>query len=87
MKTFKTALHFWIAVVSMVSFAAGWVMLAHSPKPAQPQHPTVVNVAPLPTLPPIQFFDNSGRNDTNLNFVVPAPQATSNFSILRTGGS
>jgi hypothetical protein len=34
MKKFKIGLRIWILITSVVSFLAGWVMLAHSGKPA-----------------------------------------------------
>jgi len=58
MKPFKTTLHIWIVIASTLSFLIGWVMLAHAPKPVQPTQVSSVVITPLPTLPPIQFFNN-----------------------------
>ncbi len=91
MKTYKTILHLWITFVSLLSFLVGWVMLAHSRKPVQPSQNqnSVLNLAPLPTLPPIQAFGNSGSNGNGLGFVSPQVQQVQPQprSFLRTGGS
>jgi hypothetical protein len=90
MKAYKTFLHFWITIASLLSFLGGWVLLAHSKKPLQPiqsGQTAAVDIAPLPTLPPIQFFNGGAFSDTN-NFTVnnnPAP--VSRAPLLMTGGS
>lgn len=88
MKLFRFALNIWITLVSILSFLFGWIVLGHSPKPVQPSsQPAVANIAPLPTLAPLDnppFGDQGGMS----NFQVPnggftnAPQP-----IFRTGGS
>jgi hypothetical protein len=94
MKLFRFALNIWITIVSVLSFLAGWVALAHAPKPAQPQHARVSVVSPavvLPTLTPLQ--DLQGSSGTGFqsyqvqipsnNYVPPAAPAT----VFSTGGS
>jgi hypothetical protein len=89
MKIIKTALHYWFAIISVLSFLVGWGMLAHSLKPVQPTQATNVNTASLPALPPIQAFGGVSGNGNGLNFSAPSPQSNSNsgFPILRSGGS
>jgi len=93
MKSLKTALHIWIGIASTLSFLGGWVMLAHSPKPVQPTQAQalVVSITPLPTLPPIQFFNNGFANNPIQNSIAPNPQpnplVSSGVPLMRTRGS
>ena len=88
MKLFRKLLRYWIAFASIISFLAGWVILAHSPKPVQAAsaQPSVT----LPNLPPIQAYGNDGSNN-GLNFfsnsAPSSPQSSTGFPILRTRGS
>ena len=94
MKLFRFALNIWITVASVGSFLIGWVALAHAPKPVQHTAPqvTISSAAPLPTLTPLQFGDNSSgfqnfqvapsTSFNNGNSFNSAPQP-----IFRTGGS
>jgi hypothetical protein len=90
MKLYKTLLHTWIALMSVLTFLGGWAMLAHSRKPIQTtsQSSSAVSLAPLPTLAPIQAF---GSGNSNTNFVpqiAPMQQTNNNFfPVMRTGGS
>ncbi len=90
MKLFRFALNIWITGISVLSFLIGWVALAHSPKPVQHTQATVNNMAPLPTLAPLQNpFGGDGGN--NFNFQSPS-NSFNNFNgapapIFRTGGS
>jgi len=81
MKIIRTALHYWFAIISILSFLVGWGMLAHSLKPIQPAQGTAGNTASLQALPPIQAFGNG------LNFTAPSSQSNTGFPILRSGGS
>jgi hypothetical protein len=87
MKTFRKILRYWIAIASMLSFLGGWVILAHSPKPVQPQSVTVQSSL---SLPPIQAFD-SNANNNGLGFFPNNSGANSQPSAgiprLRTRGS
>ena len=88
MKPFKNFLRYWFAITSVLSFLAGWVILAHSPKPVQPT--TSVNSAPLPTLPPIQSFGNGNNNGFGFfstNNSQTNSQPSLGFPRMRTGGS
>ncbi len=87
MKIIRTALHYWFAIVSVVSFLAGWGMLAHSLKPIQPTRTTTLNTASLPALPPIQAFNGGGQNGSGLNLSPSNNQSNSGFPILRSRGS
>jgi hypothetical protein len=91
MKPFKTTLHLWIVIASTLSFLVGWIMLAHAPKPIQPTQVSSVTITPLPTLPPIQFFNNGFANSTFQNSVAPNPQPNpqlnSGIPLLTTRGS
>jgi hypothetical protein len=88
MKTFKTILHYWIAVVSLLGFLGGWVTLAHARKPISntSSYTTTTNIQAVPTLPPLQPLNlsgdagavngnNSGSNNNSIfNFQVANPQ-------------
>jgi hypothetical protein len=88
MKIIKTALHYWIAIVSVLSFLVGWGMLAHSLKPVQPSQSSTLNNVSLPALPPIQAFGSGGGSGGGgRNFLPPSNQSNSGFPILRSGGS
>ena len=98
MKLFRKVLRYWIAIASIFSFLGGWVILAHSPKPVQPQSNSVQPAAQpglpaLATLPPIQaygstsnngltFFSNNAQANAQVN-----TQSTSPMPLLRTRGS
>jgi hypothetical protein len=88
MKLFRKLLRYWIAFASIISFLAGWVILAHSPKPVQAA--TVQHSAALPSLPPIQAYGNDGSNN-GLNFFSNSaptnPRPSSGMPLLRTRGS
>ncbi len=88
MKIFRFALNIWITLVSILSFLIGWVALAHSPKPVQPSsQPSAVNVAPLPTLTPLDSPQFSGDNGFQQNFQVQNGFSSAPQPIFRTGGS
>jgi len=88
-KIYKTFLHVWITIISLLSFLAGWAMLAHSRKPIQPSHSNVVDLAPLPTLAPIQAFGNTDANNSGLGLFSsnPQPRSRARSSFLSTSGS
>ena len=99
MKPIKIGLRVWIALTSLASFLAGWIVFSHAGKPtplfsastSNNTQPTVsTTVDPISTLPPIP----------SLNSLVTDPQAatsgsttTSNNTFvrpsprLRSGGS
>jgi hypothetical protein len=101
MKLFRKLLRYWIGIASVLSFLGGWVILAHSPKPVQPQS-TSASVSPtvLSTLPPIQayggtsnngptFFSTTAPGNSTSNNVQPIQpvQPIQSVPILRTRGS
>jgi hypothetical protein len=86
MKIIKTVLHYWFALVSILSFLVGWGMLAHSLKPIQSTQNTSASTSiSLPALPPIQAFGTGSGN--GLNFSAPSNPSTTFSPRLRTGGS
>jgi len=88
MKILKFGLRFWITVTSVVSFAVGWIMLVHSPKPAQLSLGSTSSVPTLEPLPPLSAFDSGSSNLQNQPlFSVQPRQRFGNNSFFRTGGS
>ena len=99
MKLFRFGLNIWITIVSLLSFLAGWVALAHSPKPVSntaPQPQVSLSGSPaLPTLTPLPL-NGSGGNFQNFQ-VAPSTSFSNNSNngffnsapqpIFRTGGS
>jgi len=87
MKLLKFGLRFWITVTSIFSFVAGWIMLAHAPKPNQADA-LVSSAAPLPTLEPLRPLsdfesdDNPSRSQPFFNF-----QPHNQRPFFSTGGS
>ena len=101
MKLFRKLLRYWIGIASLLSFLGGWIILAHSPKPVQPQS-TSASVPPtvLSTLPPIQayggtsnngptFFSTTAPGNSTSNNVQPIQpvQPSQGVPLLRTRGS
>jgi hypothetical protein len=91
MKHLKSLLRIWIAFCSLVGFFAGWVMLAHSPKPVQAaqsavfgQSSTGGQAGQLAPLPPMPNFSQAGSNFQPVPF---QPQTSFALPRLRTGGS
>ncbi len=88
MKIFRFALNIWFTLISILSFLIGWVALAHSPKPIQPSsQPQAVNIAPLPTLTPLDSPQPGGNNSFQQNFQVQSGFSSAPQPIFRTGGS
>ncbi|MFN8412592.1 MAG: hypothetical protein U0Z26_09415 [Anaerolineales bacterium] len=71
MKFWKIGLRTWIAIGSLTSFLAGWVLFSHSPKPVQP---VTVSMVTLPTLEPLPSMQ-SGAGDDN-GFFQPSQSFT-----------
>jgi hypothetical protein len=101
MKLFRKLLRYWIGIASVLSFLGGWIILAHSPKPVQPQSTTApVSPTVLSTLPPIQayggtsnngpsFFSNTAPSNSagnNVQAIQPV-QPSQGVPLLRTRGS
>jgi hypothetical protein len=86
MKHLKVGLRIWIAISSIAGFLGGWVMLAHSPKPAQPAQQVSVLVQPvnLPPLPPMTSFT---QQSSAFQPLPSLPQSSFFTPRLRTGGS
>jgi hypothetical protein len=86
MKHLKVGLRIWIAISSIFGFLAGWVMLGHSPKPAQAAQAVSVEVQPvaLPTLAPLPDFS---QPNAAIQPLQPMPQTSFFMPRLRTGGS
>ncbi len=94
MKIYRKVLRFWIAIASIFTFLGGWVILAHSPKPVQPQTNSVQSTNLL-NLPPIQAYGSTSSNNNGQGFFsnnapsnpAPAIQPNSGQTFLRTRGS
>jgi len=88
MRSLKFLLRIWITLTSLVTFIAGWIMLAHSPKPVQAAQSTGNSTLPtLEPLPPLSAFNSSEDNQSQL-FFDSAPQFRRGSSpFFRTGGS
>jgi hypothetical protein len=85
MKVIKLILHYWFAFISILSFIAGWGMLAHSLKPIQAAQGSTASAITLPALPPIEAFGSG--SGSGVNFGVAGNQPVSGSPRLRTGGS
>ncbi|MFT3894692.1 MAG: hypothetical protein QM730_23935 [Anaerolineales bacterium] len=92
MKLLKLGLRFWITLTSVASFVAGWIMLAHAPKPDQQNSAyTAVSSSTVPTLeplPPLSDFNSSGNDTQSQPFSLFQPRQNFGFRpTFRTGGS
>ena len=85
MKNLKFGLRLWLTLTSVISFAVGWILLVHAPKPQQ----FSMNVS-SPTLEPLPpLFDvssDSNFQNQNQQFFSVQPRMRSN-PFFRTGGS
>ncbi|MEP7134281.1 MAG: hypothetical protein ABI904_05060 [Chloroflexota bacterium] len=89
MKLLKLGIRFWITLTSLLSFASGWIMLAHAPKPSQAEYSSA-SVTTLEPLPPLSDFNAGGNNFQNQpSFDIQSqPRARLGFnSFFSTGGS
>lgn len=88
MKIAKKFTHYWFVIASVLSFLAGWGMLAHSLKPVTASQTTTISTAASPSLPPIQAFGAGIGTSSGLNLIAPSTnQSSVGFPRLRTGGS
>ncbi len=92
MKSTKVFLRYWFAITSVLSFVAGWIILAHSPKPVQPTTTTgssnLNSLSPNANPAPIQTFGvpNSSNSGSGFGLFLNPQNNSQGFSI-RTGGS
>ena len=90
MKLLKFGIRTWITLASVMSFAAGWVMLVHAPKPYQaPQQFASAAPQTLDPLPPLSQFgqdDNNFQSQQFFSIQQQRPRFGGN-SFFRTGGS
>jgi hypothetical protein len=96
-KLLKVGLRLWIGAASVVSFLAGWIILAHSPKPvvaSSSARSGAAVAAPLPTLvplPPLDFAAGTAlQNPQFQNPQLNIPQQSQSIflqPVFRTGGS
>ncbi len=92
MKPIKFGLRIWFIITSVISFLAGWVLLAHAGKPAPlfPSNPSsnAANasnqLAPLPTLPPIPSLNDLTTGSSSLQSLPSIPSISS--GVTRSGG-
>jgi hypothetical protein len=92
MKLFRKFLRFWITLATTGGFLAGWVLLAHAPKPVQPKASSGSATTAIPTLAPLPPLDLSGgsvvENSQQPQFSVrQSPSFFSQAPMFRTGGS
>lgn len=84
MKPLKLTLRIWLAVTSVVSFLAGWVLFAHAGKPAPlfssqaGQSEPVSAPVQMPTLEPVPSLDSLVNNGAQ------PLQAAPSFTIMRS---
>jgi hypothetical protein len=84
MKIFKRGMRVWITIASLFSFLGGWILLAHSGKPAP--LPVAQPSLSSPASNPAFQSSNPGLQSGGFSFPVQN-QPTFNRPILRTGGS
>ncbi len=81
---FRFLLRAWLALTSIAVFLGGWVVLGHSPKPAETSSSsssTVTQLAPLPTLAfPVEQDAGSSIRQVQPSFQFAQPS-------FRTRGS
>jgi hypothetical protein len=99
MKSFKTGLHLYMLVASLVTFLGGWIVLAHSRKPVSTAAGSAGSSSPtslisMPTLVLVQSYGSyalpstRSNSSTLLQGVPSAPQSGQSSSpMFRTGGS
>ena len=90
MKNIKQAIRYWFLGASLASFLGGWLLLAHAPKPIQPQSNTSFSLSSFLGLPSSQGgfgFENEGERRSRTNLNAPRARIGSGFPLLRTGGS
>lgn len=89
----KNGIRIWIATTSVTSFMGGWVLLAHSPKPASTINQPTISVpsqAPLPTLAPLPAINNQSIGAQQLQPLQPLQPAQPSPIFqprMRTSGS
>jgi hypothetical protein len=97
MRPMRIALRFWLAATSVLSFLAGWIMLAHSPKPAHSVSTSagapLAALAPMSMLAPLAPLDLSGPLG-NVGVASPQfplqqlpPRVSLQMPFFSTGGS
>ena len=91
MKKIKPLLHFWIALASSLSFVGGWIIFAHTNKPASvysglsgTSAQSTTALAPIPSLD--SLVKNATGGQTSLQ-PLPSIQLSSSTTVLRTRGS
>ena len=89
MKLIRFGIRFWITITSVVSFLTGWILLAHAPKPTGSIMSNANNVAPIPTLEPLQPLSDFQSDDNNFQSAPPFNfQPRNQFRpSFRSGGS
>jgi hypothetical protein len=100
MKPIKISLRIWIAITSLASFLAGWIVFSHAGKPiplfSTNNNSTQTNVSttidPIPTLPPVPSLNslvNNGGNSSGTitsqnNAIQPLPSLPNNNTTVRS---
>jgi len=86
----KNGIRIWLATTSVASFMGGWVLLAHSPKPASTINQPTISApaqAPLPPLPPLPSLNNQSNSVQQLQPLQPVQSQPIFQPRMRTSGS
>lgn len=89
MNIVKIGIRLWFGIASLLGFLGGWILLAHSGKPAQPAQaaPLLSTPAPIPTLAPLPFANNGSSSQIQPIQPIQQPSFNFNFPPMRTFGS
>ena len=88
MKTLKNILRWWLSLASVFGFLAGWVMLAHAPKPVSASQKAATDVVTtLPALEPLPALGTVTDPGVEPQFFVPRNQQRARMPMFITGGS
>jgi hypothetical protein len=80
MKLWKNIIRVWFTLASLASFFAGWIALAHAPKPNQ-FDPS--DLPALPKLEPVPSIDQMMFSRQSVNIL----RSNQRVVVLRSGGS
>ena len=86
MRLLKFGLRFWLTLTSMISFLAGWILLAHSPKPVAASSSNTSAVPTLAPLQPLNSFQSGDDDFQNQSSFNNQPQFRQR-PMFRSGGS
>ncbi len=88
MNLLKVGIRIWFGVASILGFLGGWILFAHSGKPAQSIQAPAINPsssvnspAAIPTLVPLQSLNNSGSS-SQIQPIQPLQQSQPSFNFF-----